>query len=72
MALSTRFWERRCKRLFAKADAIKDSEQNNYSFMPLKKFYKMNILYQEASTISMMLDTIYNYNGEENTKEKKG
>lgn len=52
MALSIKYWEKRCDRLFGQADAMGDTFDADLSV-----FQKQQRLYREASLISMMLDS---------------
>jgi len=60
MSISVAFLEKRCERLFDKADTLKDEldQMNVWSPEDLdtqKKLRQMNLLYREASTISICL-----------------
>ena len=79
-ALSPKFWSRRCDRLFDAADRLKEeveatpsnhgfwrgeSKTNDEALAVLRKFQKMNLLYEQAALISMLLNTLEEYGNDE-------
>jgi hypothetical protein len=82
-ALSPKFWSRRCDRLFDAADRLKkeledlpynhpfwrgESATSVEAFHALRKFQKMNRLYEQAAQVAMMLQTLEQF-GNEETRE---
>jgi len=62
--LSIKAWKKRCERLYAKADAMTeeinsiDTSKNEKEFKRWSRLYsRQKRLYDEATLISMMLDT---------------